>query len=212
MDLRNILTHFVVDLENGAILTPVRSVSAGKATQEGIPNSSLIAIANVLSWRQKDYSKFDLYKDDLVWAVGGILDYMPEHLKTPEMYAKKELASLRHIYLYALEVFYQMYLGRTVDNYDQGLDAYINNEMEQCNPLAGYYTYAIKEYARILDIHPETAYNEFKLRYDTQCLARIRNFALYTKWIEIMNTCNTKEQLQKALKDANADIWGKAVI
>lgn len=212
MDLRNILTHFVVDLENGVILTPVKSVSSGKATQEGIPNSSLIAIANVLPWRQKDYSQFDLWRDDLVWAVGGKVDAMPEHLKTPEMYAKKKLAYLRQTYLYALEVFFQMYLGRTVDNYDQGLDAYIINEVEQCNPLAGYYTYALQEYARIIGIHPETAYNELKLRYDTQCLARIRNFALYSKWVDLMNACETKEQLQKALKDANDEIWGKAVI
>jgi len=212
MDLRNILTHIVVDLANGAVLAKVPSVSAAQNITKGIDNSNVITLPSVLPWRSKDYKQFDFDKDDLVWSVGGNINFMPDHLKTKDYYAKKELAGLRCTYIYALEVFFQTYIARIVDSYDQGLDAYINNELEQCNPLAGYYTYAIKEYARIAGVHPETAYNEFKLRYDSQSLTRIRNLALYNKWVDIMNSCTEKDQFQKAIKDANAEIWGKAVI
>jgi hypothetical protein len=212
MDLRNTLLNLVVDLSNGVVLTAAKSASSARAVSKGIDNTNVVTLPNILPWRKKEYDIYDFRKDDLVWAVGGKIDLMPSHLKTKEVYAKKELATLREIYLHALEVFFQMYLTRTIDNYDQGLDGYITNELEQCNPLADYYTYAIQEYARITGVHPSTAYNEFKLRYETQSLARIRNFALYTKWVDIMNECVDKEQLQKALKDANAEIWNKATI
>lgn len=210
MDLRNILIQLVVDLENGAVLCRPQSTSTAKSVVKGIQNSSVCTLASSLVWKAREYKDFDFNKDDLVWSVGGKIMLMPDHLKTDEFYAKKELAQERSKYIYALEVYFQMYLTRVVDYYDQGTEAYIISELDQCNPLANYYTYGIQEYARVLGIHPETAYKEFKLRYDTQMLTRLRNFAMFQKWLDIMNTCYTKEELQEALKNANNEIWGKA--
>lgn len=210
MDLRNILIQLIVDLENGAVLCRPQSTSTAKSIVKGMQNTSVCTLASSLVWKAREYKDFDFNKDDLVWSVGGKIMLMPDHLKTDEFYAKKELAQERSKYIYALEVYFQMYLTRIVDYYDQGTEAYIISELDQCNPLANYYTYGIQEYARVLGIHPETAYKEFKLRYDTQMLTRLRNLAMFQKWLDIMNTCHTKEELQEALKNANNEIWGKA--
>ena len=210
MDLRNILVQLVVDLENGAVLCRPQSTSAARGVIKGIQNTSVCTLASSLAWKWREYKDFDFNKDDLVWSVGGKIMPMPDHLKTDDFYAKKTLAQERAKYIYALEVYFQMYLTRVVDFYDQATEAYIISELDQCNPLANYYTYGIQEYARVLDIHPETAYKEFKLRYDTQMLARMRNLAMFQKHLDLMNQCTTKEQLQDALKNANNEIWGKA--
>jgi len=210
MDLRNILTQLVVDLENGAVLCRPKYTSVAKGVTKGIDNTTVVTLASNLQWKIKEYSPFDFDKDDLVWSVGGVIALMPDHLKTDAYRAKKKLAQERARYITALEAYFQMYLTRVVDFYDQATEAYIISELEQCNPLANYYTYGITEYARVLDIHPETAYKEFKLRYDTQMLVRLRNLAMYQKHLDLMNQCNTREELQDALKNANNEIWGKA--
>lgn len=210
MDLRNTLVQLVVDLENGAVLCRPQSTSTARGVIKGIQNTSVCTLASSLTWKAREYKGFDFNKDDLVWSVGGNIKPMPDHLKTDDFYAKKQLAQERAKYIYALEVYFQMYLTRVVDFYDQATETYIISELDQCNPLANYYTYGIQEYARVLDIHPETAYKEFKLRYDTQMLARMRNLAMFQKHLDLMNQCTTKEQLQDALKNANNEIWGKA--
>jgi hypothetical protein len=115
---------------------------------------------------------------------------------------RRHLAKLRITFLYGLEVNFQRELDHAAEYMPDHLVSFIYDELADCDPRAGRYTKAIEEYAALQDITVEVAYQELRMKLQSKGMAKLRNYALYQKYMMQMNSCTTREQLNKVFEEA----------
>lgn len=201
----------VVDQENKGVLCFTKTLSSANSVSLGFINSQAIMFPGSLTWRAKELEHIDLKTSHLMFQ-GGSLTILPDHLVTEKFLANKEVAKLRALYINSLEVYLKIQLVRVNIFNDENVITHIHREVAQSDPKAGSYSAGIHEYANISEISPDSAYNELKLMLDSIGLVKLRNMAWYRKYVNTINTLNTREDMKLAFSKIYNDIYTKALI
>jgi hypothetical protein len=164
-----------------------------------------------LPWRAKELENIDLKSNHLMINNGNI-SILPDHLVTEKFLANKEVAKLRALYINSLEVYLKIQLARVNIFNDENVVTYMQREVVASTPEVGVYSNGIHEYANISEISPESAYNELKLMLDSISLIKLRNMAWYRKYVSIINTLHTKEEMKRAFYKIYNELYTNALI
>lgn len=214
MDLKNSFIYILIDIPSTSVLTRVKSLTCGRALSKGILDTEVVPLPSNLGTRHDEYVSKDLWNG--YWIYNGrtvSLSELPEHIKSDERYQKiRSLAKLRHNYQYALETYYQINLVRSFDFYDYGFDLYIQSQLDKVNTATNEYPQAIKEYALISGISEENAYEELAMRSQTYGLIKTRNYALYQKYVYLLNQVDTEPELEVVIKQAIKELKNNAQV
>jgi len=204
----NCLTY-IVEMGYHSILCKARSVASANATAKGMFNTTVRMIPIQLN--QFSHIKeidFDNKCINIDMSGTGVNE-LSTHLITPEYLEIKRLARLRSDFLWALEIRLHEGIWRLHDYFDPKLEAFLLGELTKCNPETNEYTDALHEYATISEVDVATIYQELDMKTRTAGLIRLRNRALYDKYVRIMNTANTREEMIVILNDALTDAYSK---
>lgn len=208
MDLQYSCPTVIIEMSHGSVLCTTRSVSSANATVKGLFNTTARMIPTILS-RFAHVRELDFDNRFIIMDIRTGVKDLAEHLITPEYLELKKLAKLRNDFLWALETRLQEGIWRLHDYYEPTLESFLLSELSDCDPETSYYTDALYEYASISDIDVATVYQELRMKTRTSGLIRLRNRAVYDKYVRIMNTANTKEELNIALGNALNDAYVK---
>ena len=203
--------YLVIDQENKAVLCFTKSLSCANSVSLGFINSQAIMFPSSLAWRSKELEGLDLKTDHLMLNNGN-MTILPEHLVTKKFLENKEVAKLRALYINSLEVYLKIQLVRVNIFNDENVVTHIHREVNASDPAAGSYSAGVLEYANISEITPESAYNELTLMLDSIGLIKLRNMAWYNKYVSIINTLHTREEMKQAFRKIYNDIYTKALI
>jgi hypothetical protein len=209
MDLQYACPTFLVEMGYHSILCKARSVASANATAKGMFNTTVRMIPMQLN--QFSHIKeidFDNRYININMS-GTVINDLATHLITPEYLEIKRLARLRSEFLWALEVRLHEGIWRLHDYYEPKLEAFLLSELTKCNPATNEYTDALHEYAAISEVDVATIYQELDMKTRTAGLIRLRNKALYDKYVRIMNTANTRDEMLIILHNALTDAYSK---
>jgi hypothetical protein len=208
MDLQYACPTVIIEMGHGSVLCKSRTVSSANATVKGLFNTTARMVPTQLA-QFAHVKELDFDNKFIIMNIRGEVKDLPEHLITPEYLDLKKLAKLRNDFLWSLETRLQEGIWRLHDFYEPTLEAFLISELANCNPETNEYTDALYEYASVSDIDVATVYQELKMKTRTSGLIRLRNRAIYDKYVRIMNTANTREELVNVMKDALYDAYVK---
>ena len=200
---------YIVEMGYHSILCKARSVASANATAKGMFNTTVRMIpVQLTQFAHIKEIDFDNRYINIDMSGTGVND-LAAHLVTPEYLEIKRLARLRSDFLWALEIRLHEGIWRLHDFYEPKLEAFLLGELAKCNPATNEYTDALHEYATISEVDVATIYQELDMKTRTSGLIRLRNRALYDKYVRIMNTASTREELIVILTDALTDAYSK---
>ena len=199
---------YIVEVGYGTILCKSRSVTSANATVKGLFNTAIRMIAVQLN-QFSHFTNIDFDNKHFKVDLRGEVEELSPHLVTPEFLELKRIAKLRNEFLWALELRLQEGIYRLQDYYEPTLEAFLLSELTLCDPETGTYTDALHEYANISEVDVETVYQELTMKSRTAGIIRLRNKALYDKYVRKMNTASTKEELLIIMKGALDDAYSK---
>ena len=195
-------THLVVDIETGLILIGVASASCASAVTLGLLNSMQFSLPVQFLEKRGNRNRFDFNKDLYQLILGVEIRRFPKRLARKGLMRKRRLAKLRAEYISALEIYFEQELHRVAEYMPEHLAAYIHSELDYCDPARSHFTRPIEEYAALQEIEVQAAYQELQLKLQSSGMVRLRNYALYEKYMMRMNTCESAPELDAVLKDA----------
>lgn len=200
----------VIDQENKAVLCFTKTVTCANSVSLGFVNGHVFVYPSSLPWRAKEIESLDLKKP--LMLLEGKFTELPEHLITEKYLQQRELATLRALYINSLEVYFKGYMARTQITIDDSVYSFMHQELQTSDPKTDTYANGIIEYAAISDISNESAYQELKLFLDSVGLIKLRNMAWYNKYVRIINSLTTREQMKAAFAKIYNEIYKKALI
>lgn len=200
----------VLDQETKAILCFTKTISCANSVCNGFVNGHIFIFPASLPWRKKELDGLDL-KGDLS-ITDGKISKLAEHLITDKYKKQKEVATLRALYINSLEVYMNSQAARVGLFLDDNALPFVLRELQTSIPSDNTYTQGIEEYAAINNITTEAAYQELSLLCDTVGLVKIRNMAWYKRYVDIINTVETREEMKVVFKTLYNEIYGKALI
>src|SRR6266480_6076131 len=191
--------HIVADLETGLIYAPVPSGSCATALTLGLMNSAAFSFPVQMPLRKDEWDACDFENDLYQLLQASEVRPFPKNLVRQDLMRRKSLAKLRATYLYGLEIHFQRELHRIAEYMPDDLVSFVHNELNHCDPGNGKYTKAIEEYAALQEIDVDVAYQELRMKLQSNGMVKLRNYALYEKYMMQMNSCVTRGQLNAVL-------------
>lgn len=188
--------YLVADMETGLVLTRVSSASCASAVTSGLLNTMSLSLPTQLSHRRHEWDACN-FNRDLYQILKGVVTPFPEDLIREDLLKRREISKIRGAYIYSLEIYCQQALTRIANYMPTDLYPFIQNELRICDHEHGIYTQAIEEYAALQEIEPSVAFMELQLQLQSSGIVKFRNYALYEKYIIKMNSCETREELEK---------------
>ncbi|CAN5460844.1 hypothetical protein BH10BDE1_BH10BDE1_08030 [soil metagenome] len=172
----------IIDLHNGGILHHARSREVMVALLEGIGDA--IAYQTFHDLMPARYKDFDFSNDLLFLSpLDRELHLMPESLVTPAFEKRRDLAKDKARQIFKL----QMICEAARDTISLGVPAEIYADIEfelgRCRPDDSHFTPAIHDYASNVGCSPASAFDELRMRSDSARIQRIRNYAIYRKFL-----------------------------
>jgi hypothetical protein len=180
--------YLLVDRNNEGLLCTVTSQTVGINLLGGILDSRLIE----LPLHRVKYSIFSHHDFDNEYLRitpkrdVSLLD--PIHI-TENYLNKRVEAVARAKYLELLEMISFLSLAKSHMGYPADMTQILGNELMLCDPETDKYSVGIIEYADIHKIPPQAAYQELKFRVQGAKLTKIRDFAIFQKYVRVFNTC-----------------------
>ncbi|OFZ28626.1 MAG: hypothetical protein A2622_05920 [Bdellovibrionales bacterium RIFCSPHIGHO2_01_FULL_40_29] len=178
----------LIDRNNEGLLCPVVSQTVGINLLGGILDSRLIELPLHRVMYHK-YAHLDFNNEYLRVTPKRVISPLdPMHIT--EIFLNKRAEALaRAKYLELLEMISFLSLAKSHMGYPSNIVPLLNQEIQRCDPNLNQYSIGIREYADINNISPEVAYEEIKFRIQGATLTRIRDFAIFQKYVRIFNTC-----------------------
>jgi hypothetical protein len=208
MNLQDDVVALLVETNHNSVLYKCKSFTSGNATARGLLNTAVRFIP-VKLLRYSSLKTIDWAKEFYTMDIKGTIEPMPEYLITDDYLKLKYIASVRAECLWALELYLQEGISRVIDYYDDNLSAFLVAELNKCNPAEDYYTDAIHEYADIAEIEPKYVYQEMSMTVNTAGLVRLRNKAIYDKYVIKFGSANSREECDELIKQALEDAYRK---
>ncbi len=126
-------------------------------------------------------------------------------------YELKNLAKIRGQYFEQIENILKTSLTRFDWFMTEDLSS-LHFAIDSSIPSENQYSLEIQEYARILEISPEYAYNEIKMLITSRNLAKIRTIAIFEKYAKLLNDTKTYEEAHVIFMNLFVDVFHKAAI
>ncbi len=204
--------HLVVDTETGLILTSVDSASCASALPLGLLNSVAFSLPRQFLGKKRGRNGFDFDKDLYQLIVGIEISRFPKKLMRDDLKRNRKLARMRGEHIYALELYFEGELHRIAEYMPEHLVSYIQSELDKCNPAQNCFTRPVEEYAALQEIDVNVAYQELQLKLQSNGMVRLRNYALFEKYMMVMNTCEDEKELDAVLKIALEAMFNRAMV
>jgi hypothetical protein len=214
----------IIDQENKGLLEYTYSASVANAAIKGISNSSvmLVPIANFNKSVIENYgnnfrnnyklvkkneslntnakimsSEGNVFESTRDMASNKIFDLYPITV-SDSWIEKRKLTSFRINKLKILETVCDRYLTRfktfTGDSFFQ---QYIGKQLDITDIETNQISTAILEWADFIEISPQAAYYDLKMKYESAGISVVRANAIWNKYSDMINSVNTKQEFEK---------------
>ncbi len=192
----------VCDHKTRAVLAFPRSPAAAMWTTMGMLDTFFTTIPVDLPHVNLIVKKYNLVNDHLMCSpkAGEHLIPLPENLITDAYLKQRNLARLRSKYIYYQQSHYNMYLSRAAILPDMTTSTYLLRELDKSDPSNNDFSYGLKQYAEILDLTPEEAYDELTIMTDSASAIRMRHFAWFVKNVNQLNKMTSEEEMSEFSK------------
>lgn len=204
--------HFrflILDLEIEAVVCISDSAACANSLIVGLINTKSVPVPTFYwnrftSWRDRN---FDVDLVRLTDDNGPEISDLDQGCITEEFLSKRKKALARRNTLITVERYLQIPLLNSVDYFDDSVNFYIKNELDNSNPDNCKYSAGIVEYADMLSIDQDQAFGELKFLFETQCRLKIKNLAVYKKYTERINQSINQFELDQCLEDFFKDCF-----
>ena len=205
--------HIVLDIETGLVYTRVPTAVCAASLTLGLLNSTSISLPIQLPHRRDEWDALNFNRDLYRIESGGLIFSPIADAEIPSDVLKKRAAALiRGAYVYSLEVYCQGELSRISEYMPADLVPYLYDQLGRCDPKANVYSQSIEEYAAIHEIECSVAYQELLLKLQSAGAVKMRNQAIYEKFMMRMNECFTREELESVHNQAFNMLFNNAKI
>lgn len=217
---------FVIDRETFGVYSVVDSISVANSLATGLLDSFVRLIHPTDDWISKqifDLSDITAIKENRFPQNVQLnfdrntklfsLALLPPHLENEKFLMFKQYARIRAHRLQSLESMFSDQMGR-VSSYLLGIiSPIIRSELAKVvgNPPTKF-TPIIIEYATINGISPLAAYQELKLKSDSNDLIYMRNYSFFIKYNQAFNLVKTEKEAQQLWEDCINDLFLKATV
>jgi hypothetical protein len=208
MNLQEYVITLLVETNHNSILCKCKSFTSANAVTKGLLNTSVRFIPISLR-RYAPLKNIDWSKEYYSMEIAGGIEKMPDHLITDEYLKLKHIGTVRSECLWGLEMYLQEAIGRVIDYYDDNLSAFLISELNKCDPKNNFYSDPIHEYAAIVDIDVNFVHQELSMHANTAGLVRLRNKAIYDKYVIKFGSANSREECDELITQALEDAYRK---
>ncbi len=181
-------TLLLLDLHTGGVLysTRLREILTGllAAVLDTLPFSISLDLSPELG-------QFNFEDDFLQLSpIDRIFRPMDPALITEEFLQRRQLAQEKGLALRDLQIICEAARDTLTLGVPAEVYADLETELSKYKNSGGDFSPAIVEYASILELSPEVCVQELRMKVESARLIRIRNFAIYQKYLEII--CRSK--------------------
>lgn len=205
----------VLDELTHGILCESVSPSVAHSVSLGFINSSIRILPTSLSWLESNYNH-DFNNSGIHYEFKKMnISLLNHDLINDEYLRIRQLAVMRNFAHQAWEVKCKQYLQNRNHDYHgmNMLGGFLCSQLDKCLPENNYYTQSIHEWAIISDISVDMAYQELKIKSESIGLQYLRNYAIYQKYVILINKCNTKSEFtDTVIQGQNHLIIGRSLI
>lgn len=199
----------ILDLEIEAVVCITDSVACSNSLISGLVNTKSVPVPvyywnRFPGWKDKN---FDIDFVKLTDDAGPEISVLDKNLITEDFISKRKIAISRRNTLITIERYLEIPLLNSIDYFDNSVNFYIKNELDKCDLERSIYSPGVVEYAGMLSIPPERAFNELEFLFETQSRLRLRNLAVYKKYSERINQAVNRLELDQCLKDFYKDCF-----
>jgi len=199
----------ILDLEIEAVVCITDSAACANSLITGLLNTKSVPVPTYYwnrfpDWKDKN---FDVDFIKLTDDTGPEISNLDRNLITGEFLSKRKKAISRRNVLMTVERYLEIPLLNSVDYFDNSINFYIKSELDGSSPEQSKYSAGIIEYADMLSIAPDQAFNELKFLFETQSRLKIKNLAVYKKYSERINQSKDQSELDQFLKDFYKDCF-----
>jgi hypothetical protein len=202
--------YLVVDLENSGVLYSAPTLTNALNVTAGILNVGILQLP-----LHREYfaplNQYDYDNDMLESTKGRHVQPLPTERITEHFLRRREEAKSRGKYLVSIEMLFTMCRERATLSYPSEISAEVDIELGRCRPQEGYYTQGIHEYANVQRVDVSVAYEELKFLVNGARLVKLRNFGLYRRYVQIINSCPLSD-LEKNYQLAIDEVYYNAKI
>lgn len=214
---------FILDKETFGVYQVLPTVSVANLLATGILDSFVRVITRTPEWEAEQ----PFSHEDIEMIIQNRLDknvqlsfdknlkkfnlsLLPAELTNEKFLQFKHLAYMRGYRLRDLERMFAEQMGR-VDSYlTEIISPIIRAEVAKME--GDNYSPIIREYATINSISPRAAYQELKLRSDSNDLIYMRNYAFFVKYSRAFNLIMSNEEGELLWKECINDLFLKATV
>jgi hypothetical protein len=199
----------ILDLEIEGVVCITDSASCANSLIVGLINTKSVPVpayywTRFPKWKDKNFDEnFIRLTDD----TGPEISDLNQNLIKEEFLSKRKKAIARRNTLMTIERYLEIPLLNSVNYFDNSINFYIKNELDNSNPDQFKFSAGIIEYADMLSITPDRAFDELKFLFETQSRLKIKNLAVYKKYSEKINQSNDQSELDQCLKDFYKDCF-----
>jgi hypothetical protein len=124
---------------------------------------------------------------------------MDQKLITREWIARRQLGNFRARLMIELETHCERYLARSVNFCGDEISLpYIQKQLELSNPDFNIYSPGIQEWADIVEMPVEVAYQELKMKFDSSSISVMRVHAIWSKFVNKFNNITLEDNITSA--------------
>jgi hypothetical protein len=211
----NEMKYLLVSHENFCVYTFTPRKHTALALAEG-DSDIFVFGATYANMNAKDYES--IWNRDLFYDKTYNLDLVKNELNivddtkiSQSWLDKRVLIRSRQELFFAWETHTTNANLRTQKSLWENLNVYIEQELDKCVPKINQYTWAIEEWARIIQVPVKEAYKELKLQVESDKLKRFRIEAMAEKWkrtINAMTNIQTQENIKaEMVKEFWLNAW-----
>lgn len=178
--------YFLIDLATGGVLysTPTQEVMVG------LLGAFIDVLPYQLSLRLSPmYRDWNFEEEALQFSYTDHKFYpLPAELRTQAFLEKQKMAVIKARFVEKLVAYCEIARATVTLGVSPQIYSDLEVEIRLCRPEEGYFTPAIHEYAATMQIAPAICVEELKMKTESARLLRIRNFAIYQKYLELIQT------------------------
>jgi hypothetical protein len=200
--------NMVFDTTNFFIYCFPKSATCAHSVTLGLMDTERALLQTDLPSVASSVQQFDLENDDLQFCSFKIatkagerwIRHFPKEQLTKEILERKNIAKMRSNYLYSLEAYLRTWVVKSIYSSDESTISYLIDAIRSSDPANDEYSLALMEYAHILELDYKSAYQDLKMHTESAGLLKVRSHAQYKKYVELFNSCQTKDELDTAFK------------
>lgn len=193
--------HLLVDERNRGVLCPTSHEDTAIALMAAFPDTTVIQVPFELTSYNR-YAGYDFH--NTLWHVSLVernITPLSETLITADFQNRRTRALRKIPIIRNLQIICQMTRLRASFGFPDIISSDLAEEIALSNPEIGHFSIGIHEYAAIREIDLSTAYTELKMKVESSRILRIRNFAIYEKYLALICQSNDESTVFKGLMD-----------